>query len=161
MSSDEICQLICMFVSVTEIYMPDYAYQLRWMIRSARRSGRFIVHSFLTHSLISALIHNVFSWLVTKDVSRVALSPWSIAKSNLAHEVCYHGTAMWFIQGAAFLEWMARGSLLWIHGKRQIIPTKLGPLLIVSRFYSWLKEEYPMVCRYWSFVLYHGSHVID
>ncbi|KAF8258295.1 hypothetical protein EI94DRAFT_1623211 [Lactarius quietus] len=50
--------------------------------------------------------------------SRMWLSPPDPSENqNIACEVCYDGTATWFIQGSTFLEWNMTGSLLWIHGK--------------------------------------------
>ncbi|KAH8989880.1 hypothetical protein EDB86DRAFT_1841816 [Lactarius hatsudake] len=54
----------------------------------------------------------------SRKKSRKWLSPPDPSQNqNVACEVCYDGTATWFIQGTTFLEWRTRGSLLWIHGK--------------------------------------------
>ena len=37
---------------------------------------------------------------------------------NIAREIHQNGTATWFCEGSIFAEWSAKGSLLWIHGKR-------------------------------------------
>jgi hypothetical protein len=47
--------------------------------------------------------------------------PWK--NHNIAHESRHEATAAWFIQGETFSEWKWSGSssLLWIHGKRQLL----------------------------------------
>ena len=49
------------------------------------------------------------SWLTPPDPS---------PNYNIAREIHQDGTATWFCEGSAFAEWNAKGSLLWIHGKR-------------------------------------------
>ena len=49
------------------------------------------------------------SWLTPPDPS---------PNYNIAREIHQDGTAAWFCEGSVFAEWNARGSLLWIHGKR-------------------------------------------
>jgi hypothetical protein len=48
--------------------------------------------------------------------------PWK--NHNIAHESHHEATAAWFIQSETFSEWKWSGpsSLLWIHGKRQLMP---------------------------------------
>ncbi|KAH9020713.1 hypothetical protein EDB85DRAFT_1896037 [Lactarius pseudohatsudake] len=40
------------------------------------------------------------------------------ANYNIACDVHCGGTAAWFLKGTMFGDWLSRGSLLWIHGKR-------------------------------------------
>ncbi|KAH8989612.1 hypothetical protein EDB86DRAFT_2831496 [Lactarius hatsudake] len=48
------------------------------------------------------------SWLSPPDPS---------PNYDIARETHQDGTVMWFFQGSVFTEWIAKGSLLWIHGK--------------------------------------------
>ena len=62
----------------------------------------------------------VFSWLSPPD-------PWK--NHYAAYKSRHRGTAEWFIQGDTFLEWRMSevpGSLLWVHGKRLLIPSFCG-----------------------------------
>ncbi len=49
------------------------------------------------------------SWLTPPDPS---------PNYNIARKIHQDGTATWFCEGSVFTEWNAKGSLLWIHGKR-------------------------------------------
>ena len=49
------------------------------------------------------------SWLTPPDPS---------PNYNIAREIHQDGTATWFCEGSVFAEWNAKGSLLWIYGKR-------------------------------------------
>ena len=58
-----------------------------------------------------------------EDKSRQWLSPADPSSNyNIACGAHHDGTATWFIQGTAFREWEVTGSLLWIHGKRLLLP---------------------------------------
>ena len=50
--------------------------------------------------------------------------PWK--NHHIARESRHETTAAWFVQGATFLKWRSSGpsSLLWIHGKRQLPPSR-------------------------------------
>ena len=64
-----------------------------------------------------SLQQEIFVWLSPPD-------PWK--NHHTACESSYPGTAAWFIQGYTFSEWKrseARSSLLWVHGKRPLIPS--------------------------------------
>jgi len=67
-----------------------------------------------------SLQKDIFGWLSPPD-------PWKNhhAACNLRHR----GTAEWFIHGNTFPEWRTSevpGSLLWVHGKRLLIPIFCG-----------------------------------
>jgi hypothetical protein len=67
-----------------------------------------------------SLQKDIFGWLSPPD-------PWK--NHHAACESRHHGTAEWFIQGNAFSEWKTSevpGSLLWVHGKRLLIPSFCG-----------------------------------
>jgi hypothetical protein len=74
----------------------------------------------------------VFRWLSPPD-------PWK--NHHAACESCHPGTAEWFIHGNTFPEWRTSevpGSLLWVHGKRLLIPSlcfqrRLKSLFLVSQ----------------------------
>ena len=62
------------------------------------------------------LQQRVQRWLSPPD-------PWK--NYNIACKSRHRGSAAWFIQGKRFSEWKAseaRGSLLWVHGKRPLMP---------------------------------------
>jgi hypothetical protein len=63
------------------------------------------------------LQQDIFRWLSPPD-------PWK--NHHTAGKSHHHGTAAWFIQGNTFSEWKAsdaRNSLLWVHGKRPLMPS--------------------------------------
>jgi hypothetical protein len=67
-----------------------------------------------------SLQKNIFGWLSPPD-------PWK--NHHVACKSRHRGTAEWFIQGNTFLEWKTSevpGSLLWVHGKRLLIPSSCG-----------------------------------
>ena len=54
--------------------------------------------------------------------SRSWLSPPDPSPNyNIACETRQDGTSMWFFQRGIYTEWNAKGSLLWIHGKRAFL----------------------------------------
>jgi hypothetical protein len=63
-----------------------------------------------------SLQQDIFRWLSPPD-------PWK--NHHTACKSRYRGTAAWFIESNTFSEWKAseaRSSLLWVHGKRPLIP---------------------------------------
>ena len=51
--------------------------------------------------------------------SKSWLSPPDPSKNyNIGYKTHQDGTATWFFEGNVFDKWNAKGSLLWIHGKR-------------------------------------------
>jgi hypothetical protein len=82
----------------------------------------------------------VQSWLSPPD-------PWK--NHNIACKSRHRGSAAWFVQGNMFSEWKAseaRGSLLWVHGKRQSTFLTLLQRL-KSSFRSRGGEECSLVCQ--------------
>jgi hypothetical protein len=75
------------------------------------------------------LARDVTSWLLPAN-------PWK--DYRIAHESRHIGTAEWFIQGNTFLEWKNsdQGALLWIHGKRPLLPN-LCAFAEIDRFPSY------------------------
>ena len=66
------------------------------------------------------LQEKIFEWLSAPD-------PWK--NHHTACESRHRGTAEWFIHGNTFSEWRTSevpSSLLWVHGKRLLIPNFCG-----------------------------------
>jgi hypothetical protein len=64
-----------------------------------------------------SLQEKIFRWLSPPD-------PWK--NHHTACKSRHRGTAEWFIQGNTFSEWKTSkvpSSLLWVHGKRLLIPS--------------------------------------
>jgi hypothetical protein len=76
---------------------------------------RWFFFGQLFYSKLNCLIgdqlqQNVRAWLSAPDPS---------TNHNEACGKQHLGTAEWFIEGRTFTQWKARGSTLWIHGKRK------------------------------------------
>ena len=57
-----------------------------------------------------------------KQLLRSCLTPADPSTNhNIARKVHHNGTAAWLFQGRIIIEWLATGSLLWIHGKRAFL----------------------------------------
>ena len=59
------------------------------------------------------LRENIHKWLSPPDPS---------TNHNIACGTHHKKTASWFFQSSIFREWKSTGSLLWIHGKRLLVP---------------------------------------
>ena len=95
-----------------------------------------------------SLQENVFRWLSPPD-------PWK--NHHAACESCHPGTAEWFIQGNKFSEWRASevpGSLLWVHGKRLLIPnfSRLVETKISFWFHSGRRKKRLLVRKIFIFL---------
>jgi hypothetical protein len=80
-----------------------------------------------------------------KDLRRWNDPPDRSSNFYAASDAYHEGTAAWCIEGKTFADWMAFGSLLWIHGKRK---HTIAAVLIVaddSWADSWLWEDYSQV----------------
>jgi len=53
-----------------------------------------------------------------KDVQHWLSPPNPSTNQNFVRKARHTGTAAWFFESCALTEWKAKGSLLWIHGKR-------------------------------------------
>ena len=53
-----------------------------------------------------------------RDVHHWLSPPDPSTNHNFVREARHSGTAAWFFESNSLTEWKARGSLLWIHGKR-------------------------------------------
>jgi len=56
--------------------------------------------------------------LLKKDVQHWLSPPDPSTNHNFVSNSRHEGTAAWFFESSALTEWKAKGSLLWIHGKR-------------------------------------------
>ena len=54
-----------------------------------------------------------------KDLQHWLSPPDSSTNQNFVSKARYKGTGAWFFESSALAEWKAKGSLLWIHGKRK------------------------------------------
>ena len=75
------------------------------------------------------LRYDIQLWLSPPDPS---------TNHNFVWKARHRGTAAWFFESNTFTEWKARGSLLWIHGKRMFFfnlhrVTCTNVLLILKR----------------------------
>ena len=68
---------------------------------------------------------------------------------NSASDCQHAGTAEWFCRGNKFEEWKATGSLLWIHGKRQLFSFIMMSMALINLLLcSGLRKEYSMVSSF-------------
>jgi hypothetical protein len=78
-------------------------------------------------------------WLSTADPS---------TNHNVARKAHHRGTATWFTECETFKEWKTTGSILWIHGKRELFLHR-GVLLVLMVFpggFSGIGKERALVC---------------
>jgi hypothetical protein len=61
----------------------------------------------------------VQDWLSPPDPS---------TNQNFVRKARHAGTAAWFFESSALTKWKAKGSLLWIHGKRTSFKPPMSPL---------------------------------
>ena len=81
------------------------------------------------------LQEKIFGWLSAPD-------PWK--NHHTACKSRHRGTADWFIQGNVFLDWRTSevpSSLLWVHGKRLLIPGFCGSTGTKMFLFSVLQRE--------------------
>ena len=89
-----------------------------------------IKRSFLSGSDTGLVALNLVPGDLLQKESRSWLSPPDPSPNyNIACEIRQDGTSMWFFQGSVFTEWNAKGSLLWIHGKRAYFDISLATIL--------------------------------
>ena len=69
----------------------------------------------VTHEALTSRIGNESR----KDLRRWISPPDRCSRFYTASEAHHEGTAAWCIEGNTFADWMASGSLFWIHGKRK------------------------------------------
>ena len=67
-----------------------------------------------------------------QDIQKWLSPPDPQKNHNIAREARHLGTATWFIEDNAFVEWKLTGSLLWVHGKRLFSTFKPLLRLIVT-----------------------------
>jgi hypothetical protein len=64
-----------------------------------------------------------------EDVQTWLSPPNPSTNQNLVRKAQHEGTAAWFFESSALTEWKAKGSLLWIHGKRTSLKPQMSPFL--------------------------------
>ena len=64
-----------------------------------------------------------------KDVQHWLSPPNPSTNQNFVRKARHKGTAAWFFASSALTEWKAKGSLLWIHGKRTCFKPPISLLL--------------------------------
>jgi hypothetical protein len=86
------------------------------------------------------LLSKIQNWLSPPD-------PWK--NFNIARKSRHGDTGAWFVKGTTLTEWKASGpsSLLWINGKRQLLPSVdiFPPRLTAFTFRSGRWQERPLV----------------
>ena len=66
--------------------------------------------------------------LLQKDIQHWLSPPDPSTNQNFVSKARHRGTAAWFFESSALTEWKAKGSLLWIHGKRTSFELLMGAL---------------------------------
>ena len=82
-----------------------------------------------------SLQKDIFGWLSAPD-------PWK--NHHAACKLRHRGTAEWFIHGNTFPEWRTSevpSSLLWVHGKRLLIPSFCDS--IKTKLLFWVSQRVP------------------
>jgi hypothetical protein len=64
-----------------------------------------------------------------KDVQHWLSPPNPSTNQNFVSKTRHRETAAWFFESSALTEWKAKGSLLWIHGKRTSFLPPMSRLL--------------------------------
>ena len=111
-------------------------------VEARRRSKPFVIsqldhdHESLTSPIGNESRKDLRQWINPTDPST------NFCTASEAH---HKGTAAWCTEGKTFADWMASGSLLWIHGKRKY--TIIAVLIVAhgSWIDSWLREDRPQV----------------
>ena len=80
-----------------------------------------------------------------ESLRRWVTPPDPSTNHNIACDIHYGGTAKWFFQGSIFAEWKSNGSLLWIYGKRMLLPLFPELPLIAVCLLSRIWQEHPLV----------------
>jgi hypothetical protein len=76
-----------------------------------------------------------------KDLRQWVDPPDPSSNLRTASDSHHEGTAAWFTEGKTFTNWIASGSLLWIHGKRKYTITVVLIVTNEFRIDSWLWED--------------------
>ena len=65
-----------------------------------------------------------------KEVQYWLSPPDPSTNQNFVSKARHEGTGAWFFESSALTEWKAKGSLLWIHGKRMSIELSMNALYL-------------------------------
>ena len=63
-----------------------------------------------------------------REVQHWLSPPDPSTNQNFVQKARHTGTAEWFFESSALTEWKAKGSLLWIHGKRMFLKLVMSAL---------------------------------
>src|ERR1700761_7530070 len=80
-----------------------------------------------------------------ESLRRWVTPPDPSTNHNIACDIHHGGTAKWFFQGSIFAEWKSNDSLLWIYGKRALLPLLLKSPLIAACILSRIWQKHPLV----------------
>jgi hypothetical protein len=107
-------------------------------VESLTTVARIDANVVALNELMHQLLKDIRRWIRVDPPDQ---SPNFCAASDAHCE----GTAAWCIEGKTFADWMAYGSLLWIHGKRKY--TIAAVLIVANDSWadSWLREDYSQV----------------
>jgi hypothetical protein len=88
-----------------------------------------------TQRLLSPFPHlvAVTNGIFVGDQLQEAVQDWlsppnPSTNQNFVQKARHSGTSEWFFESSALTEWKAKGSLLWIHGKRTSFKPPMSPL---------------------------------
>ena len=84
---------------------------------------------------VTMLHHRLVLRQIAGDQMQIASKNWLCPPDpsknyNIGCKAHQDGTATWFLQGNVFDGWNAKGSFLWIHGKRMLSKIALAMTLI-------------------------------
>ena len=83
-----------------------------------------------------------------KDVQHWLSPPDPSTNQNFVSKARHKGTAAWFFESCALTEWKAKGSFLWIHGKRTSFELPMSALhLQLVGHISGRRKEHASVCH--------------
>src|SRR6266481_3123368 len=96
-----------------------------------------------------------------QDLCRWLSPPDPSTNHTIACNAHHKGTATWFFEGRTYKEWKSTASepLLWIHGKRALVPFCRLARLITSLICSWLRQEHTLVRRAFLFRQRYSSQL--
>jgi hypothetical protein len=101
----------------TRTTVAEHSAVIHGIKNGASRSAHLLKYSALRTFLLCC------STATARERLRSWLSPPNPSTNHDMACSAYHdGTATWFTHGSSFKEWKSSSSLLWVHGKRTVIP---------------------------------------
>ena len=106
-------------------YRPGFVVTLHQMLKEVNEIKRLL--SLPDLSLLRLTVSRLVGNTLQCNVQHWLSPPDPSTNHNFVRKVRHNGTAVWFFESDVFTEWKARGSLLWIHGKRMLFepPSRL------------------------------------